>query len=305
VTIEREWDPMTKSFSRLVSQSGGPGGLVIDSNLTTPHTDEVTFSARREIFASTKLGLDYTWKRISNVWDAIEINQIWDPSGSRVVDWVDKSKMNQAIYRYTTPDANHRTYQGFSLYAGGEPTANWDFLASYTLSWTYGPGRTEFAQISSISQFDNPRNARYFDGFLPEDSRHLFKTFAAYRMGRFNVGGTFNYQTGSPATKRFFNPQNGDYTRYRSPFGTEPGAGNDLKEVSEFRLPDYARADLRLTFDAWHDNRSQRLTLIADVFNVLNTRTPTALTITDVTRFGQVAARQAPLRVQLAVNYVY
>src|SRR5205814_1964091 len=121
LTIEREWDPMTKSFSRLVSQTGGPGGLVIDDKLSTPHTDEITLSARREIFTSTKLGLDYTWKRISNVWDAIEINQIWDPSGSRVVDWVDPKKKNQAISRYTTPDGNHRTYQGFSLYAEGQP----------------------------------------------------------------------------------------------------------------------------------------------------------------------------------------
>jgi hypothetical protein len=304
-TIEREWDPTTKGFTRLISKSGGPGGLVIDPNLTTPHTDEVTVSARRQIFTSTKVGLDYTWKRISNVWDAIEINQIWDPSGSRVIDWVDKTKMNQAISLYTTPDANHRTYQGFSLLAEGQPTSNWDFAASYTLSWTYGPGRTEFGQISSISQFDNPRNARYFDGFLPEDTRHLMKGFAAYRIGRFNLGTTFTYQTGTPLTKRFYNTQNGDYTRYRSPFGTEPGMGNDIKEVSEFRLPDYARTDVRLTYEVWHDQRSQRVTLIADVFNVLDARTPVAVTTTDVMRFGGVASRQSPLRVQLAVNYLY
>jgi hypothetical protein len=222
-----------------------------------------------------------------------------------VVDWVDKNKKNQAIYRYTTPDTNYRTYQGFSLLAEGQPTPRWDFAASYTLSWTYGPGRTEFGQISSISQYDNPRNARYFDGFLPEDTRHLFKTHAAYSVGRFNVGGIFTYQTGSPVTKRFFNPQNGDYSRYRSPFGTEPGNGNDLKEISEFRLPDYARTDLRLTFDAWRGPHDQRLTLIADIFNVLNARTPTDVTTTDVARFGQVAARQSPLRVQLGLNYIY
>jgi hypothetical protein len=48
----------------------------------------------------------------------------------------------------------------------------------------------------------------------------------------------------------------------------------------------------------------QQLNVILDVFNAFNTRTPTALTVTDIARFGGVTARQNPLRMQLAVNYV-
>jgi hypothetical protein len=52
-------------------------------------------------------------------------------------------------------------------------------------------------------------------------------------------------------------------------------------------------------------NRQHRLSIIADVLNAFNLRTPTDLTATDIARFGQVAARQGPLRVQLAVAYSY
>jgi hypothetical protein len=227
VSTEWEWDPMTSDFTRLVRRSGGEGGLIVDDDLTTPHTDEVTVSARRQVFTSTVAGVEYTYKRISNIWDAIEVNQIWDPTGSRVVGWVDPAKPDQEVYLFTTPDENHRTYQGIDLIIEGRPSPSWDLAGGYTLSWTYGPGVTEFGQISSISQGDNPRNRRYFDGFLPEDARHRFRSYAAYRWRRLNLGGYLVYTTGGPLTKVYWSPQAGGYARYRSPFGTEPGDGNN------------------------------------------------------------------------------
>jgi hypothetical protein len=306
VTTTNEWVEKDHDFTKLITKTGGAGGVLIDKNLTTPHSDEVILNARRQVFTSTLLGATYTWKRLSNYWDQIEINQIWDPSGSRVIDYVDPSKVGQAVFLYSTPSGNHRTYQGVDLYVEGRPTRNWDVTGSYTLSWTYGPGTTEFQQISAFSQFANPRTARYFDGFTLEDVRHNLKGFAAYRIGPVNIGAAFNYQTGAPRTKRFFSAQDGDYTRYRSPLGTEPGSGNDPKQISEFRLPDFLSTDLRVTVNVLPASLGQRLTLIADVFNVFNNRTATAVTTADLQdRFGQVASRQGPLSLQLAINYVY
>jgi hypothetical protein len=305
VSITTEYDPVTHDFTNPINRSGGPGGVVIDKNLTTPHSDEVIINARRQVFTSTLLGVTYTWKRVTNFWDQIEINQIWDPSGARVVGYADSTKEGQQVFLYSTPSENHRTYQGFDLYVEGRPTRNWDLSGSYTLSWLYGPGQTEFQQITPYSQFVNPRYTRYFDGFLPEDTRHTLKGFAAYRVGPVNIGTALSYQTGNPRTKRFFTAQDGAYTRYRSPLGTEPGGGNDPKEISEFRLPDILTADLRVTVNVLPRSLDQRLSLIADIFNIFNNRTTTAVTTTDVARFGQVAARQNPLRVQLGLNYVY
>jgi hypothetical protein len=305
VNITREWDQTMHGFTREISRTGGSGNVIIDPHLTTPHADELIFSVRRQIFTSTLAGVDYNWKRLSNIWDAIEINQIWDPSGNRVIDYVDKTKMGQTVLQYATPSGNHRTYQGISLYAEGRPTRNWDINGSYTLSWTYGPGVTEFGQISAISQYDNPRNARYFDGFVLDDRRHVLKGFAAYQVGPFNMGAAFTYATGVPLAKRFFSAQAGDYVRYRAPLGTEPGNGNDLKQISEFRTPDNMTVDLRAVFNVFPTVLNQQLRLILDVFNTFNTRNATNLVIQDVTRFGQVSARAAPLRLQLAINYVY
>ena len=304
VTVTHEWDQSKRDFVREVSRSGGPGGIVVDQNLSAPHSDEITINARRQIFTDTVAGIDYTWKRISNVWDQIEINQIWDPSGQRVVDYV-VPDMKQAIYRYATPADNHRTHQGIDLYLEGRPSLNWDFAASYTLAWLYGPGVSEFDQISAISQSQNPRNRRYFDGFLPEDVRHIIKAYGGYQIGPVNIGANLRYETGVPRTKRFFTAQDGDYTRYRSPLGTEPGNGNDLQQISEFRLPDFLKADLRFMVNVLPRRLGQKLDLIADIFNVFGTRYPTSVATTDTATFGRVAARQTPLRVQLSLNYLY
>ena len=119
---------------------------------STPHTDEITANLRRLIFTDTVAGIDYTWKRMSNIWDGMEINQIWDPSGQRVVDWVDPPSATRPSTGMGRPKDNHRTYQGFDIYFEGSPTPKWDFNASYTLSWLYGPGITEFDQIQGVGQ---------------------------------------------------------------------------------------------------------------------------------------------------------
>jgi hypothetical protein len=305
LTTEWEWDPTMKAFSTKVSSSGGPGGVEISKDLETPHTDEITFNLRRQIFHDTVAGTDYTWKRLSNLWDWEEINQIWDPSGQRVVDWVNPARRNETVYRYGTPDDNHRTYQGFNLYFEGRPTPKWDFNASYTLSWLYGPGITSFDQIQGVGQGNNPRNKRYFDGFLPEDVRHMIKAFGAYQLGPINIGANVRYESGVPRTKHFFSAKDGDYVRYRSPIGTEPGPGNDVEQITELRLPDFFQADLRLTANLLPARLQQDLTFIVDIFNVLGSRRPTGVVTEDLEEFGQVAGRQRPLRVQLALNYSY
>jgi hypothetical protein len=50
----------------------------------------------------------------------------------------------------------------------------------------------------------------------------------------------------------------------------------------------------------------QKLNLIADLFNAFNSQTPLALEVHDIPTFGQATStRQPPLRVQLALQYVY
>src|SRR5262249_42195868 len=73
-----QWNPMSKTFDFLYQS----GPYVLDPKASTPHTDEVTLGLRRELFHDSVAAVEYTYKRISNIWDAVEINQIWDPSGN-------------------------------------------------------------------------------------------------------------------------------------------------------------------------------------------------------------------------------
>jgi hypothetical protein len=300
----RLWDPAQKSFTTLIDKQGGEGGIIVDHGAKTPHVDEASGGLRAEIAPLSSVELDYTFRHYANLWAAREINAIWDPTGARVVGWLDPQKMNQAVYLFTTPDDNERTYHGFDLIAQGSPTRSWDFGASYTLSWLFGPGNTVFGQNANFSQYDNPRQKRFYDGFLPGDVRHNVKIFGSYTFrDRFSVGLNFAYATGGPLTKTF---AEGTTTNYRSPLGTEPGAGNDPQAISEFRMPDRTVVDLRVDCNLLPERFHQKLNLIADIFNAFNTQTPTALESRDIPTFGQATStRQQPLRIQLALQYLY
>jgi Carboxypeptidase regulatory-like domain len=298
------WDPAKKDFTIPAGAQGGATGLVVDHNAKTPHMDEVSAGVRAEIAPSSAVELDYTFRHYANLWAAREANIIWDPTGARIVGWLDPMKEGQAVYVFTTPDDNERTYHGFDLIAQGSPTRNWDFGASYTLSWLFGPGNTVFGQNAELSQYDNSRQKRFYDGFLPGDVRHNVKVFGSYTFrDRLIIGLNFAYLTGGPLTKVY---AEGISANYRSPLGTEPGPGNDVKTISEFRTPDRTVVDLRVMCNVLPRRFGQKLNLIADLFNAFNSQTPLALEVHDIPTFGQATStRQPPLRVQLALQYVY
>src|SRR6185436_18506049 len=268
-----------------VDQQGGVGGIKVDPDAKMPHTDEITFGFRREIFPNTVGSIEYTWKRITNQWNLMEVNRIWDPSGSRVVGWVDPKTIGpdgvgKQVFFYTTPD-NPVWYRGIIFATEGQPSPRWDYSASYTLSWT------TFQDTA-----DNPRLQPFFHGYTGADIRHFFRLYASYDLtDHLVVGGSFQYQSGSPLTKGFFNYEDGDYSNRRSPAGTTPSMPNDPKSISEFRIPDFMQLDVRLSYNVMPLRLQSRLHLVVDVFNVLNQAIPTGVTATDIMRFGQVTGR--------------
>jgi len=207
------------------------------------------------------------------------------------------------VVLYATPDNNLRTYHGITLAAEGEPTPNWFFATSYNLTWTYGPGTS----ILGGNQFDNARQRRFYVGYNAEDVRHYLRIHGAYEIARvLNIGATFNYQSGGPATKAFWNAFDAGYGNLRSPLGTAPTTPNDPKAIAELRTPDFVGLDLRLRANlSPAREKIGSLYLIMDVFNALNLRTPAGFVTTDIARYGQVSGRNGPLRVQLALEYAY
>ena len=122
------------------------------------------------------------------------------------------------------------------------------------------------------------------------------------------LGGFFQYQSGGPLTKGFFNQEQGDYSNSRSPSGTTPGSGtgvNDATAISEFRVPDFVQLDVRFVVNLLPKAWRQELNLVVDIFNVLNLRTPNGIVTDDIARFGQVSARQRPFRAQIGLRYAF
>jgi TonB dependent receptor/Carboxypeptidase regulatory-like domain len=303
----QRWDPTANNGQggyTPLNTAGGPGGYKLNPNAATPHTDEVTVNMNREIFNDSIISLGYTYKRISNIWSDVEVNQIWDPTGQRVVGYVDG--VARPVSLYTTPDQAYRIYHGVDLAVESRPTKNIDLYAGYTLSWNFGPGSdTINGTVGGGNAFANPRQTRYFDGYLPEDARHNVKLHASYTIHGFSLGTNINYVSGSPLTRIYYNAQTNSYSNRRSPSGTNPGTKvNDITGFSSFRTPDQLQVSLRASYDL-HELTKQHLIFIADVFNLFNLDTPTSVDATDRATFGQAnQGRISPLRVQLAIRYM-
>ncbi|HNG00075.1 MAG TPA: hypothetical protein PK493_22450, partial [Pseudomonadota bacterium] len=173
----------------------------------------------------------------------------------------------------------------------------------------YGPGAEQFAQVSgsqTLSQFYNPRMYGFYDGFLPEDRRHNLKLRASYTFKGLLFGAFLNFQSGAPRTKRFYNQNEGDYTNRRSPSGTDPGQNpNDVTSIAEVRTPALLTTDLRIAYDLHSLLQKVHLSVSVDLFNLFNLDAPTEIEARDVPSYGQVRARQQPLRLQLGLQLQY
>jgi hypothetical protein len=291
---------------RLLQQSGGPGFTLVDrQNHTPPHSDEILLSLRRQVARSTSIGVEYSNKRFSNIWDNVEVNQLRDPSGTRLIGFVNGEPRD--IYMVTRPDQNWIRYQSLDFILDGRPTKEIEFYAAYTLSFRYGPGNEELGQLGTgLSQFYNPRQAQFYDGYAFGDTRHQLKMMGSYTWGGLSVGPVFTYATGTPLAKRFQTANATTGNILRSPIGTTPDGSNDPTRIAEFRTPDILTLNARMQYD-FKELTGQQLTLIADAFNVLNLATPTGFNHTDVTsipnNFGMVSSRMQPFRLQLGLRF--
>jgi hypothetical protein len=306
-TITETWRPGAPgtppggSFVNPV-QSSGAGSSYLDTvHHTPPHSDEFLVRLSREIFINSVVELEYTYKKISNILTPIETNRIFDPSGNRVVDFVDRSK-RFPITVATYPNDAYSKYSGLSLSLASRPTQNLDFQGSYTLAYTYGPA---YEDNLSPNPYSNPRQAQYFSGFAPGvDRRHYFKTTTSYKWEGVILGVLFNWTSGQARNKTFA-ANAGLPTRYRSPNGTEPGGPlNNSSSWTEFRTPDFLNLGLTIGYDFYRLIR-QHVIVSAAITNVLNQTTPSEFNAADNDLFGTVSSRETSRRATLGIRYVY
>lgn len=295
------WNSQTQRFEN-PQQNSGAGTAFLDTKSTTPaHSDEILVRLSREVFKNSLLEVDYVCRRISNIFERVEVNRIWDPSGSRVVGFVNPA-VPSPIFLSTYPDQSYTKYSGFDLIFESRPSPMFDFQGSYTLAWTWGP---TFDDNQPSNQYANPRQQQLYNGFaLDIDTRHTLKTNTSFLYRGLIVGLLVNWFSGTPQRKEF-NPVSNSYpTRFRSPFGTEPGTPNDIRAWTEFRLPPLLDVGLTVGYD-FHELIRQHLIFTFRVANLLDLTTPIAFNRVDNNSFGTVSARQPARRVTLGLEYRY
>jgi len=318
--VVEKWNPVTQQFE-FQSRSGGQGGDLYDRNAKPPHQDQLTTRLSREIYRNTVIGLEHTWKKMTNLWRRVETNVIWDPTGYRVIGYRDG--IPHSIYLYTTPDIATRQYNGITLWTEGRPTPPWYFFLAYTLSWAYG---TSSDNLDTTSEYRIPQQLKFMNGFLPEDNRHLVQAAANYNFPfGLSLGPRLEFRSGSPQNKTFqvIGPPQQTVNR-RSPRGTDPGTcsgsvpgqgnfspattvcGNNVGFIADYRLPPRLTVDLHFSYDFYRLVR-QHIAIDGDVFNLFNDRSATNLQQSDNAdgRFGLVNPndRNPGLAVRLGARY--
>ncbi len=284
------------------SRTFGPGAA--------PSLDEIAFGVKHEILERTAVGVDFTWRRYSNMWADRETNRIYDPTGTRVVDYangIPESRLQAAPSREA-----FREYKGVDLWVQGTP-GNWDLLASYTLAFNTGTVDDYFSGILL-----NPRYTPYYYGAVSDDRRHTLKGSVSYKTPfGLDVGVRVQYLSGNPLWETFPNPNPSETQRViRSPRGTgfpnDSSSGlpnlNDSSQWTELRNPSQLIIDLQVRYDVGHLFRlnEPRIELVGLLVNALNSTDATTLSDTfsngATNRFGTALFRQAPLQAELILR---
>lgn len=298
------YNPATEKYDVLVSRQGGDAAVFYKPGMVAPIEHELTFGVQRELFEDAAATIDFTYRRRQNMFEDDESNVIWNKDGSDAVGF--RNGEPQYYFSLGTPEEAMGQYIGLDLYFEKRLADNWQALVTYTLSQLEG---TSERMISET--LDNPRQAPYEYGFLADDVRHKARVTLSYDFPYgFQVGGTAVYQSGRPYSKLFMNTFYGGYMDRRAPRGYDPKNVDDPTDDVELRMPDVFYTNVRF---AWRlkELTTQDIWLIADVYNLLNTRPINSVenrNITDPnapTQFGDPLGRGDPMSASLAVRYMF
>jgi hypothetical protein len=296
-------DPTQPSTSNCLI-SGGPTGRSFAKDQSPPYVDEITAGFHQEVYEKTSVGVDATYRYYGNMWADQEVSRIYDPSGTVI----DPNHAQSQLLTQARSDA-YRRYFGLDFWVQGSP-GNWDLLASYTLSYTYGTAGSDYFSDGYLT---NPRLTQFYAGWSPDDQRHLLKGSFAYRTSiGLDLGMRVRYITGTPIWERFNNPADPSQSYYRSPRGTgfaigpggvpnfnDPTSWVEMRNPSQFVVDAQARYNLSPLFDL----DEPRMELIFLIVNLFNSTDATALrdlyTAGANNSFGLVSSRQAPFQAEL------
>jgi hypothetical protein len=242
------------------------------------------------------------YRRKNNMWEDDEINVQWNEDGTDAVGF--NNGRREYIFSLGTPDRAFLQYLGLELKFDKRLSDNWSMLATYTLS------RTEATLENLVTySLDNPRQAPYEYGLQQDDVTHNLRVSATYDFPLgFSVGGTAIYASGRPYSRLYLNDYYGSYYDRRAPRGCDPDEPwTSVADCKQLRLPDSFVVNARVMWKL-KELTGQDIWLIADIFNLLNSRPVTAVetrNVNDGADFGKPLTRARGTSAQLALRYLF
>jgi hypothetical protein len=248
------------------------------------------------------LGADFIYRSFHNPYERSETNRIWNDSGSALAPLgAFRSGRQELVTDLSTPDAATRRYTGVTV-SLKKHEGPLKITASYT--WSKLEGNVPGEEDNELG--DIPGRDVYLRGYLPYDRRHELRASATYQLTRWlSAGLNYNYYSGMPYSRRFFNAETGKFDDYRAAVGVNPGTNlNDPSDDRSLRTPDLQQLHLQLRA---HLKPLLKINLEAflDVLNALALRTTTAVYQEDGPSFGLPSARMDPFRLRLGMRFRY
>jgi hypothetical protein len=293
-----QFNPATEKYDIFVRNEGGQDAVTFKDGMVAPNMHEVIFGVQREVFENSAVAVDFTYRRRQNMFEDDETNVIWNERGDNAVGF--RNGDPRFIFSVGTPAEAMGQYVGVDFIYEKRLSDKWSAYLTYTLSRLEGTAERFISYT-----FDNYTQREFEYGFLEDDVRHRARATLSYDLPYgFQIGGTGVYQSGRPLTKLFLNQFYGDFLDKRASAGFDPKDVANPDDDVEFRTPDVFSLNARL---AWRlkELTTQDIWLIADVFNVLNTRPASGFETRDLPAFGQSLGRGGPMNAQVAVRYQF
>lgn len=235
----------------------GAGKTPIDPKLKPQSSDEIVGGGEYEIFPNGRLGVNYTHRWLSRVIEDMSRDEaqtyfIGNPGYGIAKDF---------------PKAS-RVYDALIVYLDKRFSRNFLISGSYTASWLRGNlaglFRPETGQLDPNinSDFDLQSLLLNRTGYLPGDTRHVFKIFSAGEIPLrgnqgIQLGGSFRASSGTPTSYLGSHFLYGPDEAFILPRGSGP------------RLPWTFRIDTNIGYRKMI-TKDLGITITMDVFNVAN-----------------------------------
>jgi hypothetical protein len=310
------WNADTQGYDRACVFSGGlsrntfgspcgPSGLDTEGRpcrepLGIPRTYEYGLGVERDVGQGVALSLDLAHRRYAHQFEVSETNRVWSDSGNTVVGY--RNGRPEAILDLGTPAAATRQYTGVT-FGITRREGRLKTMASYTWSTLTG---------NVFDNLNNPwgdipaRDVYLRGGPLADDHRHEVRATWQYEVCRMlTLGGRYEFSSGTPVQRLFWNEETAGYDLYRARPGQNAGTNlNDPGDDRPLRLPDHQELNVEVRANLL-PLLGQKLEVAVDFLNVLGQRTATALGQNDGQDVGVERAWMDPFRIRLRVNYRY